>query len=345
LNFYKIPIFAFCLFAASLCAQHKITIDATLQTESQSLLIVQQVTFINTSNDVLNEIYFNDWANSFSSKTTELGKRFSENYEASFHFEKDRNRGKTDIFSVASEAKKSLHWTRDEAADILKIQLDKPLPPGESYTLIFNYTVKLPNDKFTRYGVNKYNDYKLRYWYLSPAVYDGEWLAYSNKNLDDLYSRPSDFNISLHTPEKYHITSDFNTVYEGRYEGIKTTVLEGTNRGSADIYMEQILSFETIKTDKVDIVSNIVASNVTGPIRALIIDRITHFLDYNLGTYPFNKIVISDTDYRSNPVYGLNQLPDFISPFPDGFEYDLEEFKTITRNYIENTLPKHCKFT
>jgi hypothetical protein len=341
LNFIKTPIFVFYLFAASLCAQHNITIDATLQTETNSLLIVQQVEFTNTSNDVLNEIYFNDWANSFSSKTTELGKRFSENYEASFHFEKDRNRGKTALFSIANEVKNSLQWTRDDAIDILKIQLDTPLQPGESYKLIFNYTVKLPSDKFTRYGVSKYNDYRLRYWYLSPAVYDGEWLAYSNKNLDDLYTLPSNFNISLHTPEKYHVTSDFNTVIESRYEGVKTTVLEGKNRISADLYLEQILSFETIRTDKLDIVTNIGASNLSGPIRALVIDRITHFLDYNLGTYPFNKMVISEVDYRSNPVYGLNQLPDFISPFPDGFEYDLEEFKTITRNYIQNTLQLH----
>ncbi len=341
MNFYKTHIFVFCLFAASLSAQHNIIIDATLQIETKSLVIEQQVEFINTSNDVLNEIYFNDWANSFSSKTTELGKRFSENYEASFHFEKDRNRGKSDILGVTSEARTPLEWMRGEAVDILKVQLDKPLPPGESYTLIFNYTVKQPNDKFTRYGVSKSNDYKLRYWYLSPAVYDGEWLPYSNKNLDDLYSLPSDFKISFHTPENYHLISDFNTVFEGRYEGVKTTILEGKNRTSADIYLEQFLSFETIETDKVDIVTNISDGQVSGPIQALIIDRITHFLDYNLGTYPFKKLVISEADYRSNPVYGLNQLPDFISPFPDGFEYDLEEFKTITRNYIQNTLQLH----
>jgi hypothetical protein len=325
----------------SLSAQHNITIDARLQTETKSLVIKQQVEFINTSNDVLYEIYFNDWANSFSSKTTELGKRFSDNYDNSFHFEKDRNRGKSDILGVTSEAKIPLEWMRGKAVDILKVQLDKPLPPGESYTLIFNYTVKQPNDKFTRYGIGKNNDYKLRYWYLSPGVYDGEWLTYSNKNLDDLYTLPSDFKISLHTPENYHLTSNFDTVFEGRYEGVKTTILEGKNRTNADIYLEQILSFEIIETDKVDIVTNIADSKVSGPIRALIIDRITHFLDYNLGTYPFNKLVISEADYRSNPVYGLNQLPDFISPFPDGFEYDMEEFKTITRNYIQNTLQLH----
>ena len=68
------------------------------------------------------------------------------------------------------------------------------------------------------------------------------------------------------------------------------------------------------------------------------IDRIVHFLDERLGPYPFEKMVISETDYKTNPVYGLNQLPRFISPFPDGFEYDMEQLKTITRRYIDNTL-------
>ena len=68
------------------------------------------------------------------------------------------------------------------------------------------------------------------------------------------------------------------------------------------------------------------------------IDRVIHFLDDRLGAYPFDKMLVSDTDYRTNPVYGLNLLPSFISPFPDGFEYDIEQFKTISRNYIDNTL-------
>ena len=341
MNFYKTPIFVFCLFAASLFAQHGINIDATLQPDTKSLVIEQRVKFLNTSNDVLNEIYFNDWANSFSSKTTELGKRFSENYEAAFHFEKNRNRGRSDILSVTSELDIPLKWMRGKAVDVLKVQLDKPLPPGESFTLIFNYTIKLPKDKFTRYGVSKTNDYKLRYWYLSPAVYDGEWLTYSNKNLDDLYASPSDFKISIHTPDYYYLTSDFDTVVESRYGGVKTTILKGDNRINADLYLEKFSSFQTIETDKVDIVTNIADSEINGPTQALIIDRIAHFLDYNLGAYPFNKLVISEADYRSNPVYGLNQLPDFISPFPDGFEYDMEEFKTIARNYIQNTLQLH----
>ena len=41
---------------------------------------------------------------------------------------------------------------------------------------------------------------------------------------------------------------------------------------------------------------------------------------------------------NKNPIYGLNQLPSFLSPFSDVFNRDITFFKAITRKYIENTL-------
>ena len=67
-------------------AQHQINIDATLVPELRTITIEQELIYKNDSDSILNEIYLNDWANSFSSKTTPLAKRFSENYQSSFHF-------------------------------------------------------------------------------------------------------------------------------------------------------------------------------------------------------------------------------------------------------------------
>lgn len=318
-------------------AQHVINIDAKLNTVQRTLSIQQEITYKNTSTDTLHEIYFFDWANSFSSKTTPLAKRFAENYDSSFHFEKDGDRGRTALEKVYSNQNKPLQWQRGEAADILKIIPDIPLIPGETYTFNLEYTVKVPDDKFTRYGVNNINNYQLRYWYISPAVYDGQWQTYSNKNTDDLFLTPSEFSISFEFPKSYFLTSDFDVVSETISEKTKTLNLYGSNRTSAVLYLEKRASFETIETDKIEIITNLQNSKVNPPVQALVIDRVVQFLNTKLGPYPFNKMVISETDYKTNPVYGLNQLPSFISPFPDGFEYDMEQLKTITRHYIKNT--------
>ena len=327
----------FCL-AAQAGAQHVINIDATLLPGKKTLAIKQQITYKNTSADTLRELYFFDWANSFSTKTSPLGKRFAENYDSSFHFEKEEDRGKTTIEKIYGTAKNPLQWQRGDEVDILRIIPQTPLLPGDSYTFNLEYSVKVADSKFTRYGVDKNGNYKLRYWYISPAVYNGQWQVYSNKNIDDLYLTPSEFSVSLHFPKNYSLTSDLDLLDESSSQNTKSIALGGRERTGATIYLEKIPTFETIETDKLQVITNIQNSKVNPPVQALLIDRIAHFLDERLGPYPFEKMVISETDYKTNPVYGLNQLPRFISPFPDGFEYDMEQLKTITRNYIDNTL-------
>lgn len=337
---YSIFIILFC-YALQGRAQHNISIDATLNPVKKTISIKQQITYQNTSKDTLNEIYLFDWANSFSAKTTPLAKRFAENYESAFHFEKDRDRGRTDIEKVYTKPATPLQWQRGENVDILKVILDSPLLPGSNYSFNLEYTVKVPDDRFTRFGVNKANDYKLRYWYISPATYDGEWQVYSNKNTDDLYLTPSEFSIAFHYPNIYTLNSDLELVSESTMSGVKnmkTTQLTGKDRMSVDLFIEKDPRFETIETDKVKVVTNLQNGSINPLVQALITDRVVHFLDKKLGPYPFEKILISEADYKNNPVYGLNQLPSFISPFPDGFERDMEQLKTISRQYINNTL-------
>jgi len=323
-------------------AQHDIAIDATLNPQQQTIAITQEVTYKNTASVVLDTLYFNDWANSFATKTTPLAKRFAENFDSSFHFEKEEDRGYTELtdVSVAGEqTSKNIPWQRGNAIDILKVALPKPLQSNEEITVLFRYTVKVADDKFTRYGVDNYGNYKLRYWFISPAVYDNGWQAYSNKNSDDLYLAPSNFTIDFTIPATYAIASNFDEEASvASANGNKTVSLTGKQRNQAIIHIEKNSSFETIETDKLKIVTNLRDTKVTPAIKALAIDRIVHFLDAKLGPYPFKTLMTTEAAYKKNPVYGLNQLPDFISPFPDGFEYDMEQLKTITRNYIENTI-------
>lgn len=326
------------LFAISSQAQHHIKIDANLEAELRTITIFQEIEYKNHSSIPLNEIFLNDWANSFSSKTTPLAKRFSENYESSFHFEKNKNRGHSVIHSITDRNAKSLAWKRSDEADIVEVKLDEKLQPGETYTLKIEYSVVLPDDKFTRYGITNSGDFKIRYWYLSPAVFDGKWHAYSNKDLNDSYLTPSTFDISFKTPNYFSVISDLDVVSETFTENNRITKLTGKNRMQAKMHLLKSSSFEHILTDKVEVITNLTHKKVSPPIKALVTDRVVRFLDKKLGPYPFEKMMISEIDYKRNPVYGLNLLPEFISPFPDGFEYDVEVLKIISRTYLENTL-------
>src|SRR5690606_2138772 len=132
----------FCL-TLQVSAQQNFIIDATLNTSEKTIAIKQQITYTNSSADTLNEIFFFDWANSFSSKTTPLATRFSDNYESAFQFEKDEERGKTSIEKIYSNSITPLQWQRGDAVDILKIIPESPITPGDSYTFNLEYTIKV----------------------------------------------------------------------------------------------------------------------------------------------------------------------------------------------------------
>ena len=65
-------------------SQNKIDIKAALNVEMDLIEVKQSITYLNTSNDTLYDIYLNDWNHSYSSKYTPLAERFAEEFDARF---------------------------------------------------------------------------------------------------------------------------------------------------------------------------------------------------------------------------------------------------------------------
>ena len=61
-------------------------------------------------------------------------------------------------------------------------------------------------------------------------------------------------------------------------------------------------------------------------------------INKNLGEYPHERLVLSEIEYQKDPLYGLNQLPNFIRPFAGNFQYELKLLKTALNKHLENTL-------
>ncbi|MCF4102624.1 metalloprotease [Gillisia sp. M10.2A] len=325
---------------SSLCfGQSHTNISAVLNDSLHTVNIQQEITYQNTGDVSLSEIYFNDWANSFKDKTTPLAERFAEDYLRRFHFAKSSERGYTKIYSINNENAQAYSWDRPAAnPDIVRVELKKPLAPGAKITINFLYTVKIPSDKFTRYGYDDDGNYKLKYWYITPAVFDGQWHIYSDKNLGNQYTPPISVNIKLSTRPYFHVASALSIDKLTTEEAYKTTYLSGKDRVSSQLYLNKIIPFESHLVNSTDIITNIEDDGLNSKMKEIILDRILKFLQNRLGSYPHDKIMITRDDYLNNPVYGLNQLPHFIRPFPDGFQYDIKQLKTITGDYLKNTI-------
>ena len=307
--------------------------------EQKEICIKQHIEYFNTSEDTLSVIYLTDWNNSYSSKNTPLAERFAEEYNASFHFAKNEERGFTSVTSIQNDNAINLKYQRvPEQPDIIKVFLNNPLLPNSSYKIDLDYNVFVPSSKFTRYGVSGLNEYRLKYWYITPAVYDGDWNLFSNKNLDDSYIPKADINLKIKYPSNYSFSSELDEINTVDKDNIKTTELYGLNRVDTRLFLQKSPSMKTTQTDRFHIVSDIQDRNLGNIEKAILTDKIARFIEFNLGEYPHRKLLVTEIDVKKNPIYGLNQLPSFIRPFPEYFHFELKLLKNTISNYLDNVL-------
>ena len=329
------------VFSFTSAAQNSLDISANVDVETKTIGISQTIIYKNETNLELKEIYLSDWNNSYSTKTTPLAKRFEEEFSTKFHLAKSEQRGYTLVTSIKDEDSTSLEHTRlKEHPDVIKVTLSKPLKAGASYHINLNYSLLIPDATFTDYGVTKNQDFQLKYWYITPVVFDGKWHYYSNKNLDDLFIPKSDITLRITYPRNYKVTSelDFNNLESDLKNLTQTITLFGKDRIDTYVAIEKFPSFGYVRTDNFTLVSNIYERDMPAPEKAIITDKITRFLTENLGEYPHQLLLVSRIDYQKDPLYGLNQLPDFFRPFPNDFQYELKLLKTALTKYTDNVL-------
>lgn len=154
----------------SFSQQNAIKIKATLNNLESELLIQQEIVYINHSDTTLTQLYLHNWANSFRDRNTPLSKRFIKDYNKNLYFAPAHKLGFTSIKNLTVDFENSEFNEVKNQADILKINLKKPLHQNKSTKINITYTVKIPSAEFTGYGKTK-DGYHLRFWYITPAVY------------------------------------------------------------------------------------------------------------------------------------------------------------------------------
>ncbi|PYE82007.1 hypothetical protein DFQ11_102587 [Winogradskyella epiphytica] len=345
MNNYQFIAVLFLFFSCSIVAQNRMEIKANIQVETKTISVEQSIIYKNTTSDTLKTIYLNDWNNSYSTKTTPLAKRFEEEFSTKFHLAKSEERGFTVVTSMKDNITNiPLEFERlKEHPDVLKVKLDLPLLPNESYTISLNFLLMIPDASFTGYGYTKSKDFDLKYWYITPAVYDGKWHYYSNKNLDDLFIPKSDIVLSITHPRNYRVTSelDFKSMEVNNDNRAQTTILSGKDRIDTYLSLHKFPPYRFVQTDDFILISDISEKGLTSTAKAILTDKITRYLSTHLGEYPHKQLLVTAIDYNKNPLYGLNQLPDFFRPFPDDFQYELKLLKTALKKYIDNVLLLH----
>ena len=328
----------FILFFASFvnAQQNVINIKAELIPEKDILQIQQEIIFQNTTDSIFTSIYLHNWANSYRDRKTALSKRLIEDFKKDLYFAKEKNKGFSDIKTLTVDFENVTFREWKKNADILEVNLVKPLLPKEKIKINITYIVKAPNNKYTGYGKTK-TGYHLRYWYITPAVFNKQWQLMSNLNIDDLYEYGTDFKIELNVPKPYVVESNLYA-YETKNENNSDYYLVGKNKTDILLSINKNSELKTIKTGDVVVYTDVLNKKIDKKLTTQVLIRELSFLEKYLGKYPHKEIYIDKVTQRKNPIYGLNQLPNFLKPFSDVFKYDVTMFKALTRRYLENTI-------
>tara|TARA_R110002049_G_scaffold25194_2_gene88561 strand:+ start:430 stop:3234 length:2805 start_codon:yes stop_codon:yes gene_type:complete len=316
--------------------QNAINIKATLNTDENKLMIQQEIVYHNNSNETLNHIFLHNWANSFKNRKTPLSKRFIQDFRKDLYFANEKDLGFSDIKNISINYNNIIYKELENKEDIIQLFLETPLKPNESTNISLTYFIKLPNSKFTGYGSYK-DGYRLRYWYITPAIYRKGWQLMSNLNLDDLFEDYTSFNIDFIIPKNLTLVSSLKQSYttNGNYNSYH---LFGKNEKDIIIDIQKKNTFKKFNTDTHEIQTDILDKDLNANLTKDILNREVHFLTSYLGVLPKDKILIDEVMRKKNPVYGLSQLPSFIRPFSDVFKYDLTLFKALSKKYLKQTL-------
>jgi len=191
-------------------------------------------------------------------------------------------RGRTIINEVYNDENKVLTYQRlPSNIDILKINLDKTLNPGESIYLYFNYQIIIPESDFTKYGISKENDINIRDWFLTVSKFlNGKWLTESNLDLNDLSIDPSEFKFIISYPLDYELVTDLPLL--SKYKTNINNVFESKKevRMNTSILMQKNLLFKEYK-----IGDNIVITDLDNYIikQDSLINKVVGYVNQKIG--------------------------------------------------------------
>lgn len=320
-------------------AQHHSKLCVEVNMDKYTINVFQEMTFNNNSNDTINTIILNDWNSAYSNENTLLAKRFSDEFVRTFHLSSENEKGGTNSLTIIDGYNRILDWNRlENNTDIIEVDLKHPVLPHQKAKFLLTYVAKIPSNKFTKYGYATNGEMNLKNWFLSPARRENhEFIKYSNADIDDIANALSDYEIELKVASNFEVCSDLdeNTIAKNPD---KLLYFSGKNRSDFSLFIEPISSFKKYKDEYLEVSTNLKDKKLTDIQKAIIIHRIVDFVNAQVGDYPYQKITVSQADYDRNPFYGLNQLPSFLSPFPDEFIYELKFLKTYLNNFLKNSL-------
>ena len=318
-------------------SQTNYSLDVSLKVAEETLQVSQTIEYVNAENKALNTLYLYDWANSYQGAPAPLANHLANEFNRSFYISSNSKLGYSQMEILGASNISS--WSRlADQLDIIKINLDKELEPGDTLKIDLKYLVKIPDDKFTGVGINSSKGILLRDLFISVAPrYDGEWLLNSNLGFRDYSGTPSNYEFNWEYPATYTLLSNLSekSSQSKSSTNTKTSRFIDKNISSPEFVFDLKDSFKTIKiSENFSIVTDILPNKNADVDFEASLQRIVAFTKKTLKPLPNKKLLVLKKDYARNPLVGITQALAFLNPFPDDFIYETRFIKAYLASYL-----------
>lgn len=282
-------------------------IEANLDTSLHLVSGSETIDYVNNSGVTLDRIYFHLWANAYKSNNTDLITQQLELGISDQYFYSDNQRGGYETIIVKRENGQAYSLGfEDENQEVMFIELDQPMKPGDRQKFEIEFIVKIPK-LISRFGRSK-NYYQMTHWY--PRVVkcvNGLWHAMPYLEIGEYFHDFSDYEVNLIVPKDYEIvaTGIKQKQIENEYAFQAKNVTDFAWFSSSDFNIEEKTISINGQQIRLEVTKHFEATAWTGAMEKL--ERSVKFLSEQIGAYPFPeaKVVLSKSALGSGMEYPM----------------------------------------
>lgn len=319
------------------------TLNVRLDAENKTLYVEQEIIFVNTSPQALDTLQLNDWANAYSSTESPLAKRLVEEFNRSFYLSSKNKRGATTLHALRVNQDSVRWWRPERHIDRINVFPNRAIQPNQSIRISLEYTVQLPDAKFTGYGILDKNNFFLDNFFITLARREkNSWSTFSHLDVEDVPQQSANYLVHFEIPGDLNIESNLRK--------FKTVQSSSSTLYSFSASQQKRLLFFIGQKDKyeqftlpsgLNIKTNLTAEQLSVNAKQYSLNKIEQYLSPYFGTYPHSTLILAQEKYDKRPFYGLTLIPQIFKPFPLQFEYEIRALNTLLYDYLNEMLQVH----
>ncbi|MCD1116117.1 gluzincin family metallopeptidase [Chryseobacterium turcicum] len=311
-----------------------ISIHAKLSQDKKTLEVRQEIVYHNHSDTPLNSIKLLNWISAYNKRGTSLVYRKLEDRNNSLHFAKQEELGKVLELQIKNSENQSVS-IKNISEENFFLSLNENLEPGKSVKLQLQYTMQLPDKKFTGYGTSE-QDIALKYFFIVPDHFDSGNISKRNyHDIEESVNFNTYWSVDFETPSQAFIQSNLQQIQPNLFKGY------------LDSDPEFIISknnFPTIKIDTEDIKTEIkfgyTISKQEIQNLEFYLPLQLRFIKDKIGFIP-KQLFISEKFRAKEDFFGNNDIKFWkfrFKLFSDAENTDLDYFGIISKKILDESI-------